>query len=124
MKLKEAITEIGVKEAIVVAESLATNMGIDWGAGVGVVFSAVLSDEARVPGNIGAKNDNEISAIRKWLERYKKGFEGRASQRISNPPGTVSDPVIDEIIGARFTELTQEDLIGLRCCLRRVSGAC
>ena len=42
--------------------------------------------------------------------KFNNGYLGRASQRVSNPPGTTADPIIDSIIGGRLTHLDDADL--------------
>lgn len=110
MKLTNAIQVLGKARAIETAKSIAKEEGIDWVIGISAVFNAVASDPKRAPGNIGGKNDNEKTLIRKWIVKYQSGFEGRASVRKSNPPGTISDPIVEEIIGARLASLTDSDL--------------
>ena len=110
MKLKDAIQNLGKKRATALAQQLGKEMGLDWDGSVSFVFHKVASDPDRVPGNIGGRADDERSAIQKWLQKYQTGMEGRASKRISNPPGTVADPIIEEIIGARLSNLKKDDL--------------
>ena len=110
MKLAEALKTLSNKKSIEIAKNYAENHKIKWDSGISFIFSAILKDPDRIPGNIGTKNDNEISAIEKWVKKYIKGLEGKTTVRISNPPGTVADPIIDKIIGARLSELTQDDL--------------
>jgi SinI restriction endonuclease len=45
-----------------------------------------------------------------WLKKYRSGFENRISQRTSNPPGTVADPIVDTIVGARLSGLSTDQL--------------
>ncbi len=45
-----------------------------------------------------------------WLRRYCDSYENRISRRISQPLGTVADPVVTTIINARLTGLTEEHL--------------
>lgn len=110
MKLKDAIQILGEKPASALAQQQANELGLDWNGSVKFIFKIVANDPDRVPGNIGGGNDDERSAIQKWLQKYQTGMEGRASKRISNPPGTIADPIIEEIIGARLTGLTKADL--------------
>lgn len=110
MKLKAAIQNLGVDSAIGIAKDIALREGIDWEGGAKFVFSVIANDLERVPGNIGGKNDSEHVVIKKWLLKYQGGYSGRASQRISNPPGTVADPIIEKIIGSRLDNLNEEDL--------------
>jgi hypothetical protein len=45
-----------------------------------------------------------------WLSKYFTSYENRISQRISNPPGTVPDPIVSTIIRARLPKLTVKNL--------------
>jgi SinI restriction endonuclease len=56
------------------------------------------------------KADTSEILAEKWIRKYQGGYEGRISQRISNSPGTVADPIIETIIGARLVGLTKEHL--------------
>ncbi len=49
-----------------------------------------------------------------WLKKYNKGFENRISKRISKPPQTIADPIIDTIINSRLKGLTREHLEQIR----------
>jgi SinI restriction endonuclease len=110
MKLLESISILGEKRSLDIAANLSNQLQINWDEEVKYLFRIIASDSERVPGNIGGKNDDEVTVIKKWLVKYKKGYEGRASQRLSNPLGTVADPVIEKIIGARLSKLTHEEL--------------
>ena len=102
MKLKDAIHSLGAKSSINIAKEIALQKGIDWDGGVKFVFSAIAHDPERAPGNIGGRNDSEEDVIRKWLRKYQDGYDKRASIRISNLPGTISDPIIRTIISSRL----------------------
>ena len=110
MKLKEAIQNLGQANSIATASNIAQELNIQWEGGVSVVFSAIANDLDRVPGNIGGTNDNEEAVIKKWILKFQKGREGRPSLRESNLPGTVADPIIEKIIGARIAALTSQEL--------------
>jgi hypothetical protein len=45
-----------------------------------------------------------------WLKKYSDGFANRISQRISQPPATIPDPIVSTIIVAKLQELTVEKL--------------
>jgi len=45
-----------------------------------------------------------------WLKRHTDSYENRISRRISQPLGTVADPIVSTIINARLTGLTTEYL--------------
>jgi hypothetical protein len=45
-----------------------------------------------------------------WLKKYNVGFASRISQRISQPPATVADPIVSTIIVAKLKELTTAQL--------------
>lgn len=110
MKLQDAIKKLGAVAAVDCAQEVTKDLGLEWTDGICFVFNVVANDPERVPGNIGGKNDNESTAIRKWILKYLAGKNGGASKRISNLPGTVADPIIEQIIGARLTNLQQDDL--------------
>jgi hypothetical protein len=50
-------------------------------------------------------NTPEVLA-QSWLKKYRDSYENRISRRISQPPRTVADPIINTIINARLTRLT------------------
>lgn len=110
LKLKDAIQNLGKKRATALAKQIANNIGLDWEGSVCFVFSIVVNDQDRIPGNIGGVTDDEHTVIKKWLQKYQAGVEGRASKRLSNPPGTIADPIIEEIIGARLSNLNKSEL--------------
>ncbi|MDB4468572.1 SinI family restriction endonuclease, partial [bacterium] len=110
MKLVEAISEIGEESAVAMAKIYAIGNQVNWDDEAQYVFAAVARDKSRVPGNIGGKNDTAESAIQKWVLKYRKGLDGRASNRVSNPPGTKPDPIIETIISSRLNVISQETL--------------
>lgn len=110
MKLQDAIEKLGPKTSVERAQEIAEDLGVEWTDGICFVFNVVANDSGRAPSNIGGKNDNESTVIRKWILKYLGGKGGCASKRISNLPGTVADPIIEQIIGARLTNLKQDDL--------------
>jgi len=114
LRLKNALANLGEDRSIALAKRVARDLNVKWEDGVGVVFNAIVKDPARVPGNIGGKNDSENDAITKWLKKYQGGKDGRASQRISNISGTVPDPILEEIISAKIVRLAESDLGKIR----------
>ncbi|MGB3403974.1 MAG: SinI family restriction endonuclease [Microcoleaceae cyanobacterium] len=56
------------------------------------------------------KDSTTEKLVLSWLKKYNKGFENRISQRISKPPQTIADPIIDVIINSRLQGLTLEHL--------------
>ena len=110
MTLKDAIQKLGDEKSLEIAKNLANEMGLDWDGGLSFIFKIIATDPERIPGNIGSKADNEVSVIRKWLQKYQSGMASRASQRTSNPPGTVADPIIEQIVGARLPNLNPDEL--------------
>lgn len=110
LKLKLAIESLGSEKAMMRAEEISELVGVDWRGGARYVFAAIVADPDRVPKNIGGGSDSASEAIEKWVQKYQRGYEGRASVRISNPPGTVADPVVEKIIAAKLDCLTEEDL--------------
>lgn len=110
MKLREAISTLGQDQAINTAMLIAQQYNINWNDGIGDVFYVIANDLERVPGNIGGNSDNESSAIEKWIRKYEAGRASCASMRTSNLPGTIADPIIEQIIGARISRLNRNDL--------------
>ncbi len=110
MTLKDAIQKLGDEKSLEIAKNLANGMGLDWDGCLSFIFKIIATDPERIPGNIGSKADDEVSVIRKWMQKYQSGMASRASQRTSNPPSTVADPIIEVIVGARLTNLGTKEL--------------
>lgn len=110
MKLSEAIKLLGAERATLLAQQMANGMGLDWERGLVFVFRILMDEPDRVPGNVGGRHDDECAALQKWLQKYKSGMDARASKRISNPPGTIADPLVETLIGSRLTNLKPDDL--------------
>lgn len=110
MKLKQALENLTRKKAVSIAKKSALDIGLIWNDGIKYVFLVICSNIQRSPGNIGGQNDDEKAVIEKWVRKYKSGYDGRASQRISNLPGTVADPIVEKIIGTRLKNLTDAEL--------------
>ena len=109
MKLLQAIQSLGVQKSLKCAKEFSAELNLDWDADVKFVFSIIAKDEDRVPGNISG--DTAQQAIKKWLEKFKGAYDNRASKRVSSLPGTVADPIIEMIIGARLEHLSDDDLV-------------
>jgi len=110
MKLKDALNNMDYGDACDFAKGIAVSEGFVWDDAIQAVFSAIARDHERAPGNIGGRNDSESDTVLKWIQKYYSGKENRASLRASNLPGTVADPAIEGIIGARLSNLSQNDL--------------
>jgi hypothetical protein len=54
-------------------------------------------------------NTPEILA-QSWLKKYRDSYDNRISRRISQPPTTIADPIVNIIINARLTQLTADQL--------------
>ena len=122
MKLHQALKELTPQEAEVIAEKAAAKVGIDWNSGIKYVFSVIIKDIERAPKNIGGNKDTVETLIEKWVNKYKKGYEGRASKRVSNLPGTIADPIIEKIIGARLNNLDDNDLLNITFAHKTLKG--
>ena len=111
MRLKDALKNMDCGVAACdFAKRIAEDNGFLWDDAIRTVFSAIAQDHERAPGNIGGQNDSEHDTMLKWIRKYYSGKENRASLRASNLPGTVADPAIEGIIGARLSNLSQDDL--------------
>ncbi len=110
MNLQGSLGSLGPATALVRATAAAERHNVPWDKGINVVFSVISNDPALAPTNVKDSKDGKISAIEKWVVKYDKGYNGRVSVRVSNPPGTLADPMIENIIGARLAHLTNADL--------------
>jgi hypothetical protein len=71
----------------------------------------LLSACYRNPGlSPGIKANTPETLAQRWLRKYQSSYEGRISQRLSRPPGTVADPIIDTILSARLVGSTTKHL--------------
>jgi hypothetical protein len=107
MLLSEAINSVGNKKAISIAQSHAASLGIRWLDGICYVFQACLDNPELVPNK---KGGTQIEVIQKWVNRYNEGYKTRISCRCSNLPGTIADPIIDEIIQGGLKHLDKKSL--------------
>lgn len=110
LNLQNVLNKLDPKQALEQAVQAAELHEVSWDEGINAVFSVITKDTALAPTNVRNSKDGKISAIEKWVLKYHRGFCGRASQRVSNPPGTLADPIIESIIGARLTHLNDDDL--------------
>lgn len=67
-------------------------------------------------------NTPEVLA-QSWLKKYRDSFENRISRRISQPLGTVADPIVNTIINARLAGLTAKHLEQIKYAHRRSMSA-
>lgn len=63
--------------------------------------------------NIRAGED-ATDFMKKWTNKFLKGYDNRPSQRTSNPIGTQHDPILDEIISSRVNHTTEDDLENIK----------
>ncbi|OKH22257.1 SinI family restriction endonuclease [Chroogloeocystis siderophila] len=71
----------------------------------------ILTACYRNPGlSLTLKGETPEFLAQSWLQKYCYSFENRISRRISQPPRTVADPIVDTIIKARLTGLTEKHL--------------
>ncbi len=63
---------------------------------------------------VSVKAETPELVVQTWLKRYRSAFEKRISQRCSNPPGTVADPMVEVIIGARLSALSADQLTQIK----------
>ena len=74
------------------------------------ILTACYRNPGLSPSPRKVKGNDLESVARAWLKKYQESFESRISQRISNPPGTVADPIINTLIKTRLTGLTAQHL--------------
>lgn len=70
--------------------------------------------------SLGIKAKTPEDLALKWHKKYTKGYEGRISVRVSNPPGTVADPIVDTIISTKLPHLSESQLTEI-CFAHRLS---
>jgi len=110
MTLANELKILGVEDAVAAAKTAARSNILTWDVGIETVFREVAGNSTVVPGNVKPSPKTGVTAIEKWVIKYWKGYEGRPSQRASNPPGTIPDPIIDTIIQSRLTHLDERDI--------------
>lgn len=109
MGLIETLLSNKPKKSLVIAKKIAEELDINWDKEAKTVFSVIANDIDRAP-RVGGKNDSSEDCIRKWLLKYRNGYEGRPSQRISKPLGTVADPIIEKMVEARLSGISDDEL--------------
>jgi hypothetical protein len=109
MKFNQVLEQLGKAEAIKLASVVAKNNNLQWNEDIKAILAACCDNLSLAP-KIGGNNDNEEETITKWVLKYWKGYDNRMSQRVSNPPGTVSDPIVQTIISTRLPHLNNVEL--------------
>lgn len=96
-------------KAIASAKNATTTSGNNWGQAIETVFTLCCdTPDELFPNNIQANSLEDY--IQRWVNKYFSGFNNRASQRVSNAPSTVPDPLVDIIISARLPALNSKDI--------------
>jgi hypothetical protein len=113
MKFDEAIERLGREKAKKHAQETAKACGVDWNNGIGAIFEICLKDRNRRP-NMGWKKDDQNTAVERWVNKYKKGYESRPSISIGKPIHTVPDDIIDEIISIRLNNPPKEQIEAIK----------
>lgn len=113
MKFNQAIDKLGAEQARKLAKATAEACGVNWDCGIGIVFEVCLKDNDRRP-NMGWAKDDSKTAIERWVRKYKKGYEGRPGVSIGQPIQTVPDEIISEIILARLSNLSKDQVEAIK----------
>lgn len=98
-------------QLVLEAEQIAVARGIEWKPGMRAILAAGTRNPKQAPNLARPTREGLLEA---WLRKYEAGYNGRISQRASNLPGTISDPIVDTIIQARFPRLTPMDVSRIR----------
>jgi hypothetical protein len=109
VKLKDVINEIEQLEAERIASEYAQFQDFTWGLGIEKVFRSMFRYHFVIP-NLKVKAGTEEILIQKWVKKYIDGYNGRPSIRVSNPPGTTPDGMIDTIIRARLSNIDDNEV--------------
>lgn len=81
--------------------------GIIWGEDHEILLKTYYALPDLIP---AIKGLDESVVVNKWFKKYKKGKDSRPSLRVSNLPGTVPDPIIEQIIKTKLGHLNSDDL--------------
>jgi hypothetical protein len=106
---RDVLESYGTDALVTKTSALTSN----WDISIETVLKALCRHKDLSP-NIRGNNLSENDLILKWINKYRNGQSGRISTRISNPPGTVADPVIDKIINSRITNLNNIQLAQIK----------
>jgi hypothetical protein len=75
---------------------------------INLVFNAILKNPELAP---KLRNSNNIDTyLLKWLRKYTIAFNKRPSISIGNPPSTIQDKAIDQLIKARLPDLSDKEI--------------
>lgn len=111
MKLSEIVARKPESEVIHIAQAAASDAGLGWTDSIEILLKALVAHPRQAPNVQDTKHERGIEVVlRKWVAKYWKGHENRASLRESNVMGTVADPILGHIISARLPKLTSKDL--------------
>jgi hypothetical protein len=110
MTYSQAIRKLRHQNAIRIARNYSRRVGLDWNSKVKYVFEASINNPEQVPDTIRSSSGNPEEVVKKWIDKFKKGFEGRISRRASNEIGTVPDSAIDGIIKTRLPRINKKNL--------------
>jgi hypothetical protein len=80
-----------------------------WNDSVKIILQTISEDPSQLAPKI-EPSKAEPDVLKKWLKSYAEGFANRISERVSNKPGTVADPIINTIISCRLPLLGEENL--------------
>lgn len=112
MNFCNAISKLSEVKCRQLAKKYATELGLQWDKEIKHVFNAVLRNKDLAPKRV--KGSDEQIVIRKWVEEYKRGYEGRISKRKSKLPGTLSDPLVNKIINKKLPKLKSKQLLQIQ----------
>lgn len=109
MKFNRVVEELGKKRIVALANIIAQENNLRWNKNIQVILTACCDNPNLAP-QLGGKDDDQKQAIAKWISKYWNAYNKRISIRISNPPGTVADPIIETIIGTKLPDLSSVEL--------------
>jgi len=89
-------------------DQLASNKLVKNGARV--IFECCIEYPEQRPSMYRRTYGSLTDAISDWLNEYDKGYSSRPSVLLAKPTGTVPDDIISNILSARLSDLTANDL--------------
>lgn len=78
--------------------------------GARVIFECCIKYPEQRPSMYRRTYGSLTDAISDWLNEYDKGYSSRPSVLLAKPTGTIPDDIISNILSARLSDLTANDL--------------
>lgn len=108
MNVTELAQNLSPEAFLDLFRTAAAEIGREFTPGVEAILRAIVANPDLAGKATKVKNRDELELARRWLTKYWKGYDNRASKRVSRNISTVPDPAVHHIIGGRLDHLTAE----------------